>query len=124
MLAAGCSSPPPPEPPPPPPAPSASLEVDPGPAEPEPLPTGIDCTKAEVLCDGGVCTATLANNCEKPVSCSLSVVAICNSAEGAVEAKGRGRTTLAAGVEEKLQAKADCQGAPIMATQPDEVTCR
>ena len=96
---------------------------DDGPAEPESVETGKDCATAEAVCEGGVCTVTLKNDCAEPVTCEMKMLALCRSETDVGEAKGVGRDTFAAGVTGELQAGADCQGRQVAATQMDGMSC-
>lgn len=126
ILAAAClaaCSPPPPEAPAPPP-PEPEIEIPDGPPPPEAVETGKDCAKAEAVCEGGVCTATIRNECEEPVTCELEVLAICRGETDTGEARGKARDTIAAGQEYDMQAGADCQDKMVTATTVESLSCR
>jgi hypothetical protein len=126
MLAAAwltACSPPPPEAPAP-PAPEPALEIPDGPPPPEAVETGKDCVKAEAVCEGGVCTATVQNQCEEPVTCELEVLAICRGETDTGDARGKARDTIAAGQEYEMQAGADCQEKEVTATTVELLVCR
>lgn len=89
----------------------------------EPLETGKDCVTAMALCDGGVCTAKVQNNCEVPVTCELDVLVMCRDETTAGEARGKGRDTFAAGTTAELQAAGNCEGRMIAGTVPDGMRC-
>lgn len=118
-----CSAPPPPAPTPP-PQPDPELELPDEPPPPEAVETGKDCVSAEAVCDGGVCTATLSNKCEAPVTCELEVLAICRGTTDTGEARGKSRDTIPAGQEYDMQAGADCQGKAVSATTVEVLSCR
>lgn len=120
---AGCSTPPP-EAPATPPQSEPDLEVPDGPAPAEAVETGKDCVTAEAVCEGGVCTATVDNGCEAPVTCELEILAICRGATDTGEARGKARDTVAAGKSYEMQAGADCQGKSVTATAVETLSCR
>jgi len=115
-----------PAPPPntPPPPKEAEPEIPEGPLEAEPLETGKDCATAEAICEGGVCTAKVMNKCDAPVTCSLSILALCQGGTDRGEARGKERDTIPAGSETEIQAGADCEGAAVMGTQVEQLTCQ
>ena len=119
----GCAPPPPAEVPKTPPADEPELDTEGHEAVSEAMETGKDCAKAEVLCEGGVCTASIKNDCEAPVTCELDILAICQGETDTGEARGKGRDTIAPGVAFNLQAGADCHGDAVLATQVDTLTC-
>jgi len=119
----GCSSNPPPDPPPPPPAPVPDLDVVEGPAEAEDIDAGKDCVSAEAVCDLGLCTAKLRNNCEAPVTCALEVLAMCQGTTDAGEARSKSRGTVAAGEEGEISAAADCEDQAVASTIVESLSC-
>jgi hypothetical protein len=125
VVLAGCGSPPEPNVPDRPEETPLEADDEPaGDAEPESVDTGKDCATAEALCEGGVCTLAMKNDCPEPVTCELKIIALCRGETEVGEARGVGRDTFAAGVTGELQAGADCQGANVAATQIDELTCQ
>lgn len=125
LVLVGCPPPPPEDVPETPPATDEDLGPEGmGEAVAEAVETGKDCTTAEVLCDGGVCTATIKNACEAPVTCALDMMAVCQGETDMGEARGKGRDTIAAGVTFELQAGANCQGDRVIATQVDSLSCK
>jgi hypothetical protein len=118
-----CSAPPPEAPPPPPPE-EPGLDVVEGPGPAEAVDTGTDCATAQAVCEGGVCTATIKNDCSEPVTCQLEVLAICRGATDTGEARGKARDTVAVGQEYDMQAGADCQDKSVTATTVESLSCR
>jgi hypothetical protein len=118
-------SPPPPDAPPPPPPEDADVEGNhDGPAAVEAVETGKDCATAQAVCEGGVCTATIKNDCSEPITCELKVLAICRGATDTGEARGKARDTIAASQEYDMQAGADCQDKAVTATTVEGLSCR
>jgi hypothetical protein len=111
----------PPEAPPPP-----SDEVEPAEVsgEAEALETGKDCATAEAVCENGICTATVKNSCDGPVTCELSMYAMCKGDTEAGEARGKGRGTIAGSDSGDIQAQANCEGRAVALTQADGLSCR
>jgi hypothetical protein len=95
-----------------------------GPPEAEAIETGKDCVSAEAVCDMGLCTAKLNHQCEQPVTCALEVMAMCQGATDAGEARGKGRGTVPAGNEDELQAVADCQDKAVASTIVESLSCK
>ena len=114
----------------PPAAPASPAEPDvddvevPDTALAESIETGKDCVSAEAECEGGVCTATVQNNCEVPVTCEFNVLVMCRSETDTGEVRAKGRDTFAAGVSAELQAGGDCEGREVAGTIPDGMTCQ
>ena len=113
-----CAKPPPPPPPPPP------KIVAPPPPTREPIDNGSECTKTEALCDGGLCDLFVVNDCDKPVTCELTMATSCEHGTSMIEAAGRGRGTVPAKGEDKIQAVGDCQGGRVLATRAKQVSCQ
>jgi hypothetical protein len=93
-------------------------------AESETIDVGFDCAKAEAVCEGGVCTVTVNNTCEGPITCELKILSLCRSETDAGEARGAGRGTAPPGKTTEIQAAAKCEGREVAGTQVDEMTCR
>ena len=122
LVACGGGDTPPPNPA---PAPTAEVEPEPeGPEEPEQVDAGNPCVKAMGLCEGGVCTVEITNSCKEPVTCQLGVMALCRTATDTGQASGKGRETVPAGGSTKLQAAGDCEGAQIVGTQIENLSCK
>jgi hypothetical protein len=112
--------------PPPPPvdaAPVVTAAPKPAAPEKEDVATGKGCAKATALCDNGSCDITVNNTCPEPVTCSVSVTAVCKSSNDLGEAKARGRDTIAAGTKGKISVNADCQGGNVMTSSVKEMQC-
>jgi hypothetical protein len=92
--------------------------------EPELVSTGIDCATAEAICDAGKCVAEIRNDCEKAVTCELSIVVICGTGTDVGQAKGKGRDTFAAGSKGPLETVKDCEGQVMQSTQIDVLSCK
>jgi hypothetical protein len=90
----------------------------------EEMETGSDCATAEADCEGGVCTATITNNCEVAVTCEFKVMVLCRSGTDTGEARGQGRDTFAAGTTGELQAGGNCDGREVAGTTPDSISCK
>jgi hypothetical protein len=106
-------------------APDPEPDVDvPDTAFKEALETGSDCVTAEADCQGGVCTATVQNNCTTPVTCELNVTVLCRSGTETGEARGKGRDTFAAGTSGELQAGGSCEGRELVGTTPNGMSCK
>jgi hypothetical protein len=88
------------------------------------LDSGMPCVTADVVCDGGMCSATLKNACDGAATCELTMYAVCEGSTDVGEARGSNRGTFAAGSTGTLEAGANCEGASIMATQADQLSCR
>jgi len=127
-LLLGCSKPPPPKPP---PKPAAPVELAPAeetlpdePAPPEPMETGSDCATATVLCEDGVCTATVKNACKTPVTCELRVVSGCRMTGSRTgEARNTGKGTVLPGESGDVEAWGDCEGGTLVFTEPVDMQC-
>jgi hypothetical protein len=125
LVGVGCSAPPPPPQPPPAPTaePSAAPEA-PAPPSKEALQTGNDCVKAESECGGGVCTATLKNNCDQAVTCDLAITTTCKAGTAMVEAAGRKRDTFAGKSDGELKVGAKCNEGEIVRTEVKSMACK
>ncbi len=99
-------------------------EVPEGPPEKDVLDTGIDCVKAEGVCDLGICTAEIQNDCETPVTCELVVLGICQSGSNVGNARHASPLTIPAGASEDLATQPDCQDAKLVGTTIEELNCR
>ncbi len=120
-LASGCGAPPVA-----PPAPTAGPVAAPAaplPPEKTTVETGKPCAKAQVSCDGGLCTIEVDNGCDQPVSCDAGAVATCKTDAEMVEATGRGRDTFPAKTKGKLTVAADCTKGVVMTSHLKEMHC-
>ena len=122
LLVCACAKPLPP-PPPAPPSDPADL-IDTGPREPEVVDTNKACIKALGVCDGGVCKVELTNTCDAPVTCELSIIALCRGNTMTGEARGKARDTVRASDSTTMEAVANCQGAYPSSTLVDTLSCR
>jgi len=122
LLICACAKPPPP-PPPAPPSDPADL-VDTGPPEPEVVDTNKACIKAKSVCDGGACTVELTNACDTPVTCELSIVALCKGNTTTGQARGKARDTVRVNDSTTMEAVANCEGAYPSSTLVDTLSCR
>jgi len=121
LAACGGKAPPPEEPK---TAATAAPEPEPDvPLEPEKLETGMDCVEATAECKGGVCTAEVQNNCDKPVTCNFTMYALCKGTTTGGQARGTARDTFRAGDGGPMQAGANCEGADVPATAVDSLEC-
>lgn len=85
---------------------------------------GKDCVKAEAECSGGLCDVTVKNGCDQPVTCDVGIGAVCKTDAEMIDAKGRGRDTVAAKANGKIQVVANCQRGVVMTTEVKDMHCR
>ncbi|RLB49390.1 MAG: hypothetical protein DRI90_24570 [Deltaproteobacteria bacterium] len=119
-----CGATPPPEEPKT--APTAEPVVEPAadePVEPEAFDTGMACMTAMTKCEGGVCLAEMQNNCDKPVTCDMSMYALCKGTTTGGQARGTARDTFRAGDGGTMEAGANCEGASVPITAVDTIRC-
>jgi hypothetical protein len=99
---------------------AASQEV---PTEPVQL-TGKDCAKAEAQCGGGVCAVTVDNGCAEPITCSLSMITVCQAPSGMSQVKGKTRDTIAAKNKGKITLSGNCTEGQAASTKVDALECK
>lgn len=122
LLAGACGgSPPPPPKKPPSDEPVASDYSEP---EPEPIETGKDCVTATTECGGGVCLATIKNDCEDPVTCDLQIMASCQTGTTTGEARTKARGTFRPKAEDQMSAAGDCADGEVLFTVAEQMICR
>ena len=126
VVCSGCGPAPAPAKPPetPPAAPAATEPEAPAPPSKEDLQTGKDCVKAQSECSGGVCTATLKNDCEQAVTCDLAITTTCKSGTTMLEAAGRKRDTFAAKSDGELKVGAKCNEGDVVRTDVKSMSCK
>jgi hypothetical protein len=95
-----------------------------GDGEPEAVSTGRDCLSASAYCEGGMCTWDFDNKCKAAVTCEVAMMAVCQGSTDRGEARGTGRGTIPAGSKDKIEAAANCEGASVMATQVESISCQ
>jgi hypothetical protein len=119
-----CGPKPPPEEPKTAPTAAPVAEPEPeGPIEPEAFETGMDCVTAMTRCEGGICIADMKNNCDKPVTCDMTMYALCKGTTTGGQARGTARDTFRAGDGGPMEAGANCEGASVPITAVDTITC-
>jgi len=125
VLAAGCGPAPAPPPPAAPPAPTAAPAPEaPAPPAKEKVDVGQECVHAEVECEGGVCTATLKNDCDQAVTCDLAITTTCKANTTMLEAAGRKRDTFAAKSDGELKVGAKCNEGDVVRTAMKSMSCK
>ena len=123
VFSIGCGASKPPAPPPKKPVPVLEDDDDvvDEPTPPEPIESGLDCVKAVVQCEPGICTAKINNRCDAPVACHFSVLSLC---QGGGEGRGGNRGTIRAKSKGEIQATAGCDNRRIEFSQADALKCQ
>lgn len=120
LAMSACSTPPPAPPPPPPPEPV----VDSGPPTPEAVDSNKKCITAKGYCDAGICAVDVTSACEEPLTCEIKVMALCRGTTTEGEARAATHETVMPSSTVKLETGADCEGAVVIGTVIENLSCR
>ena len=111
--------------PPPPPkvAEPVQEEVPAGPPEKEDLDSGMECVKAQALCEISHCIAEVKNDCEQAVTCEFEVLGLCQAGGSRGEARKEAHETIPAGSSTELASQPDCEDAAVVGTSIQGLSC-
>ena len=87
--------------------------------------TKVDCARARVACGGTRCVAQVDNGCGTPVTCRLTMTALCEAQTGeAGPATGAsGPMTVPGGRRGQVEAEVVCDESEVRLTQPNALKC-
>ena len=90
-----------------------------------PIDAGLSCAPARVGCDATRCIAKVRNRCGAPVTCRLTMNALCQAQTGETgpATGGSGPQTVLSAHEGSVVAEVICDASEARLTRPDTLRC-